>query len=138
MANRFYTKARQARWTGTWTTNLHGATNLKAVLVDAADYTPDTTANGHEFLSDIPSAARVSTTAPLSNVSVVGAILDADDIALPDVGGDQAEYLILYEDTGVESTSRLILLIDTATGLPITPDSVEDTIQWDAQGIAAL
>lgn len=138
MANRFYTRARQARWTGAWTTNLHGAANLKAVLVDATDYTPDTTATGHEFLSDIPVAARVATTANLASVAVVGAVLDAADVALPDTGGDQAEYLVIFEDTGVEATSRLILLIDTATGLPITPDSVEDTIQWDAQGIAAL
>lgn len=90
------------------------AVDVKAVLVDTADYTVDLAT--HEFLSDIIAAARVSTTAALASKTTTGGVFDAADLALPDAGGDTAEALVLYVDTGVEATSRLIAYIDTATG----------------------
>lgn len=35
------------------------------------------------------------------------------------------------KDSGADSTSPLLLLIDTAPGLPITPDGMDIQIQWD-------
>ena len=109
--------------------------DVKAVLVDTADYTYSA---AHEFLDDIPAAGRVATTAALASKTTTGGVFDAADIALPDTGGDTSEALVLYVDTAVEATSRLIAYIDTATGLPITPDSTEDSIAWNASGIFAL
>jgi hypothetical protein len=37
----------------------------------------------------------------------------------------------MYEHTGVESSSRLICDSDTATGLPVTPNRGDITVQWD-------
>ena len=136
MANRTFQSYKQAIMTGT-ALDLESAA-LKFALCDSAEYAPDTTISGDEFLSDIPAGARVAITDALAGVSVVDAILDFDNPALPDTGGAQAEYLVLFDDTGVEATSRLIHLTDTATGLPITPDTVEDTIQVHAVGLFAL
>lgn len=123
--NSLYTKAKQALIAGDIDLD---ADTIKAVFVDGADYTPNLAT--HEFLSSIPSAARVATSGALQNKTVTDGVFDADDITLTSVSGDQFEYIVLYKDTGVEGTSRLILLIDTATGLPCTPNGSDITIQW--------
>lgn len=132
MANVIYPKFKEALLSGAVDLT---SVNVKAVLVDTADYTYDA---AHDFLDDVAAGAREGTTGNLASKTVTDGVFDAADIALPDDGGDQAEALILYVDTGVEGTSRLIAYIDTATGLPITPDSTADTIQWHASGIFAL
>lgn len=38
---------------------------------------------------------------------------------------------MIYADTGTESTSPLIAFIDTATGLPITPNGGDIIVTWD-------
>lgn len=133
MANALYTTYKVACLTGN-APDLSTA-DVKAVLVDTASYAFSA---AHEFLSDVPAGARVSTTAALGTKTTTGGVFDAADVALPDTGGAEAEALVLFVDTGVEGTSRLLAYIDTATGLPITGDSVEDTIQWSASGIFAL
>lgn len=110
---------------------------LKVVLVDAGQYAPNLTT--HQYLSDIPAGARVATTAALTGVTYTGGVLDASNPALPDVGGGATgELLVLFADTGDPATSPLLMLIDTAAGLPITEDSTEDSLQWDAAGLFAL
>jgi hypothetical protein len=104
--------------------------NIKAVLVDSADYTLDLA--NHDFLDDIPAGARVATSGNLANKTTTAGVFDADDITITGVYGDQFEYIILYKDTGTASTSPLIACIDTATGLPCTPNSGDITIQWDS------
>jgi hypothetical protein len=39
--------------------------------------------------------------------------------------------LVIYQDTGVEGTSRLIGYYDVATGLPITPNGGDVTVTLD-------
>jgi hypothetical protein len=127
MANSLYTKAKQALIAADIELD---ADTIKAVFVDGADYTPNLAT--HQYLSDIPSAARVATSGALQNKTVTDGVFDADDITVAAVTGDQFEYIVLYKDTGVEVTSRLILLIDTATGLPCTPNGSDITIQWSS------
>ena len=45
--------------------------------------------------------------------------------------GDPSEALLIYKDTGTEATSPLIAYIDTATGLPVTPNGGNITVTWD-------
>lgn len=120
-----YDKARQAFLDGalSWS----GAT-VKAVLVDTADYAFSA---AHEFLSDVPSAARVATSAAFTGKTTTAGVADADDVSFGAVSGDEAEALVIYADTGNEATSRLIAYIDSATGLPITPDGGVVNVVWD-------
>ena len=127
MANSLYTKAKQGLLDGSIDLDTDA---IKAVFVDGADYTPNLSTN--QYLSDIPSAGRVATSGALANKTVTDGVFDADDITLTSVSGDQFEYIVLYKDTGAEGTSRLILLIDTATGLPCTPNGSDITIQWSS------
>lgn len=126
MPNALYDKGREGFLAGgiDWDTDL-----IKAVLVDAADYTVNLTA--HQFLSDIPVVARVATSAALTGKTVVNGVADAEDLTFPAVSGDPAEALVIYQDTGTAGTSRLIAYIDTATGLPVTPNGGDINVAWD-------
>jgi len=50
---------------------------------------------------------------------------------LSTVTGDQSESIDIYKDTGTESTSYLIANINSATGLPVTPNGGDIIVQWD-------
>jgi hypothetical protein len=126
MANALYTKAKQGFIDGSIDLDTD---TIKALFVDGADYTPNLST--HQYLSDIPSAARVATSGALQNKTVTDGVFDVDDIVVASVSGDQFEYIVLYKDTGVEGTSRLIMLIDTATGLPCMPNGSDITLSWD-------
>lgn len=125
MTNQLYAAFKQAAYDGTGI-NLNTA-DVRAILVDAADYTFSA---AHDFLDDVPAGARVATAA-LSSESWASATFDAGDVTLLAVTGDPSEVVILYIHTGTESTSRLICYIDTATGLPVTPNGGNITITWD-------
>jgi ApbE superfamily uncharacterized protein (UPF0280 family) len=126
MANRLYDKGREGVLDGSidWDTDV-----IKAVLVDGADYVPDTAT--HDFLDDIPIAGRVATSAALAGKTVALGVADANDVTLTGVAGDPSEYIVLFKDTGSAATSRLIALIDTATNLPVTPNGGDIIVQWD-------
>jgi hypothetical protein len=114
-----------------------GASTLKFVLVDLGQYTPNFTT--HQYLSDVPAGARITTTAQLAGVSYTVGVLKATNPTLPDVGGGvTGEALVLINDTGNPATSDLIALFDTAAGLPITEDSTADSIQFAAEGILSI
>ncbi len=126
MPNALYEKGREGFLAGeiNWDTDV-----IKVVLVDAADYTANLTA--HQFLSDIPPAARVATSNALTGKTVANGVADAADLTFPTVNGDHVEALVIYKDTGTEGTSRLIAYIDTATGLPVTPNGGDINVAWD-------
>lgn len=110
--------------------------NIKFVLVDLADYTYST---AHDNLDDVPGAARVATSANLAGKTTTSGAFDADDVLFTAVTGDVSEALIMYVDTGTESTSKLIAFFDTGvTGLPITPNGENVTIVFNASGIFSI
>lgn len=126
MANSLYDEGRDQFLRG----NLDWVNDtIKVTLVDTNDYTVDLA--NHQNYDDVPAAARVSEAA-LSGKSASGdGVADASDTTLTSVSGDESEALILWKDTGTESTSTLIAYIDTATGLPVTPNGGDITIAWD-------
>lgn len=126
MANTLYDKGRQRFLEAqfNWLTD-----TIKAVMVDTGAYTPNFTT--HEFLSDIPSSSRITTPVVLTGKTTTGGAADANDVTFPSVSGASIETIILYKDTGTEGTSPLIAYIDTATGLPITPNGGDIIVTWD-------
>jgi hypothetical protein len=125
MANGFYQSGRQALLTGglVW-----GTDDVRMILIDTADYTVDLV--NHDNLDDIPVAARVKVTALAGETASAG-VADATDTTNTAVTGDSVEAIVLYKHTGTESTSTLIAYIDTATGLPVTPNGGDIVVQWD-------
>lgn len=122
MANALYDKGREAFLSGdiSW-----DADNIKCVLTRDV---PDTV--NDQFLSDL--ASTVSTSPNLLTKTVTNGIADAADTTFTAVpAGAAISYIVIYQDTGVSTTSRLIAAIDTATGLPVTPNGGDVEVQWD-------
>lgn len=88
--------------------------------------------SSHKFLIDIPVAARVAVSGPLTgktiNVSAPGAFSTANP-TLAAVTGPQVVAVALYTDTGAAATSRLVMFQDSGmTGIPFTPSGVNHTL----------
>lgn len=126
MANTLYDKGRQRFLEA----QLNMLTDtVKCMLVDTGAYTANFST--HEFLADIPVSARVTTPVTLTSKTTTGGAFDAADVTFTSVSGASIETIIIYSDTGTESTSPLIAYIDTATGLPITPNGGDIIVTWD-------
>jgi hypothetical protein len=107
---------------------------IKVVLVDNGAYTVNLTT--HQFLSDIPSGARIATSGALSGKTATNGVCDAADVTIPTVSGASIESIVVYKDTGSAATSNLLCYMDTASsGLPLTPTGGDVTIAWSASGI---
>ena len=128
MANALYDLGRESFLKGeiSWS-----ADNIKTVLVDTATYTVNLATD--QFLSDIAIGERVATSANLTGKTpTTGGQANAADVTFTAVLGDISEALVIYQDTGAAGTSRLIAYIDTATGLPVTPNGGDIQVQWSA------
>lgn len=127
MANALYDRGRQGFLAGEidWDAN-----DIRCILIDEADDTINLSTDN--ALSDRASLSRVATSSAFTSKTVTAGVADAADVTLSAVTGDQAESIDIYQHTGTESTSLLICNIDTATGLPVTPNGGDITIAWDS------
>lgn len=88
----------------------------------------------HANLSDVTGAggAIVGTPIALSTKTFTAGVLDAADVTFPLVPtGAPIPCVIIYNDTGTASTSRLVAYIDQATGLPVTPNGNDVSVVFD-------
>lgn len=118
--------------------DLNSLSDPKMIAIETGLYTFSQT---HDFLDDIPVGARLATV-DLTNVNFgvsLEAYLDADNptYLTPPIGTVVA--FVIYNDSGVEGTSPLILFIDSGLTLPITTQSGRDLeITFNSNGIAKL
>lgn len=134
MANAIYPKWKEAILQASSNSSLTGT--VKAMLIDSADYTYSAS---HEFLTDVTGAGIVSTSAAILSKTYTSGLFDAGNTAFTAVTGDVCEALILFIDTGVGATSRLVAYFDTGvTGLPVTPNGGDINITFNASGIFQL
>lgn len=126
MANALYGLGRQAFLNGDidWAND-----DIRVILVDTNDYSVQI--DTHDNLDDIPAGARVAVSGSLTGKSSTLGVADAGNVTFSAVTGDPSEALVIYKHTGVESTSTLIAYIDSATGLPVTPNGGDITVTWD-------
>lgn len=89
---------------------------------------------GHKFVSDIIGAGGVfvQRSSAMASKTVAAGVADAADTTHTTVAaGAPITCVIIFKDTGVDATSRVIAFIDTATGLPVTPNGGDIVLQWD-------
>ncbi|NBV27420.1 hypothetical protein EBS02_00115 [bacterium] len=125
MANALYPKAKEAFLNADIDLAID---TIKISLIDTGEYTYSGT---HQYRSNVANAAVIST-ATLSNKTTANGVFDADDVTFTSVTGANAEALIIFQDSGVQSTSRLIAYIDSATGLPILPNGGDITVAFSS------
>lgn len=134
MANAIYPKWKEAILQASSNSALTGT--VKALLIDLADYTYDST---DEFLSDIAGASIVATSAAIGSKTYTNGLFDGANVTFTAVTGDVSEALIYFIDTGVSGTSRVIAFVDTGvTGLPVTPNGGDINLNFNASGIFQL
>jgi len=137
MANAFYDHALQSFAAGeiAWLTD-----NIKvaAVRTGGGHYVVNLATD--QFLSAIAGADIVSTTANLGSKTDTAGVLDAADTAFVAVSGSTIGALVIYQDTGVAGTSRLIMYIDTGAGIPAVPTGADINLAWsnDANKIGKI
>lgn len=115
------------------------ADTIKAVLIDAADYTVNLTTD--DFLNDVAAGARATNgTVTLASKTTVVATnvitFDAADPTATAVTGDPSEAIVVFKDTGNEATSQLLLYLELTA--PITPNGGNITFQLSASGLGSI
>ncbi|KAA0970796.1 hypothetical protein FPY71_09990 [Aureimonas fodinaquatilis] len=133
MANALYPKFKEALLAGDIDIP---EDSVRAVLIDVSEYTFSAT---HDALNDVSAGARISGPQPLASKTILNGTLDAANLTFPAVpGGAVVGAVIIYVDTGTESTSPLIAYIDTGSNLPITPNGGDINLNWSESGIFSL
>lgn len=139
MANALYDKGRESFLRGeiAWQTDTIDLILVK-IGTEAGEYNVDLA--NHQFLQDIPEAARVAVLndnniegTELTSKTTVAGVADAATAVFEAVTGDPCGALIIFARQAIdpETTSRLIAYIDTAIGFPLTPNGGDVTVEWD-------
>lgn len=135
MASALFDPGREGFLDGTidWDTAVIKCTLFRGYTFNAA----------HKFVSDVTGAGGSPVaTAPatgMTSKTVTGGVADAADVVFPSVAAGAAiPAIIIFQSSAVTGGSdvaataqRLIAYIDTATGLPVTPNGQNITIAWD-------
>ena len=143
MANALYTAAKENFLTG----GIDFASDtIRMMIVDGADYTPNLAT--HDFFDDVNGVATAtignsggnarSNGTALGTKTTTGGVADAADTTLTSVTGDICEYVLLFKDVSTDGNSDVMVLFDTMTGLPVTPNGGDITVSWNASGIFAI
>lgn len=133
MANTIYPLYKQALIDGDTLVDLNDLT-VKVALVDTGAYTYS---GAHQFLTSLTGV--IGTAQTIANTTVNNGLFDGDNVTYTSVTGNSAEALVIYIDSTVAATSRLVAYIDSGvTGLPVTPNGGDITITWSVSGIFAL
>lgn len=119
-----YPKAKEAFLGGSL--NL-AADTIKAVLVDTGSYSYSAAHQYRSSLSGLVGGAQT-----LTGKSVSNGVFDADDVTFTAVTGATVEAIVLYKDSGDPNSSPLIAYLDSATGLPVTPNGGDIAVAWDS------
>jgi hypothetical protein len=129
MSNGLYDTARDNFLNGTmsWT----GITTVTVALIDKTKYSATLTSDQYYSTVSAISGAVIASATLTGRTSAAG-VADASDVTFSAVTGSAVGAILIYENTGTDSTSRLIAWIDTSAGLPITPNGSDILIQWDS------
>ncbi len=138
MANALYPLWKQEILKGTSNNLLNsaeGTTGVYAALIDTGTYTYSA---AHQFYSSL--TGIIGTPQEILTKTQTNGTFDGDNVTFTGVTGNSAEAIVLYRrNAGANTTWPLIAYIDTSvTGLPVTPNSGDITITWNASGIFTL
>jgi hypothetical protein len=133
MSNQLYGLGRELFLEG----GIDALTATMALSLFTTAYTPNLTTD--QYYST-PYGAVTPTAGPVSLTTVTGALgtLSAANTTFTSVSGSASAYLVLFKNTGTNSTSPLVGLIDTATGLPVTPNGGNITVAWASGQVFTL
>ena len=112
------------------------ANTIKARLFSTDDYTANLTTD--DFIDDV-TAYATTTDQTLGSKTTVAGVFDAADVtnaSLSQDGTKDAHGVVIYKDTGTESTSPVICKCDFATA--VTPNGGDVVTAFHGSGIFSL
>ena len=104
--------------------------DAKVVIVDHAEYEPNL--DEDISLEDIPGAARVAVSDLLTGKTATDGVANAANVTFTALTGPVSEGVVVYIDSGTESSSFLICHIDEGTSFPIVPDGEDFVVEWSS------
>lgn len=112
-----------------------GGDNLRCALRDEGANALDLTTEID--LADVESGhvAESGNLASQTVGSVAAGVFDHADVTFSAVTGASCESIDYFKETGTSSTSPMICNIDSATGLPVTPNGGDITWAPNASGV---
>lgn len=138
MANALYPLWKQSLLAGDTDADLDNNTATDGPFVALVDTGTYTYSAAHQFYSSL--SGIVGTDQRITTPTIVNGLFDGDNVTFPTVSGATAEALVIYrKNAGANTTWRLVAYIDTGvTGLPVTPNSGNIDVAWNASGIFQL
>lgn len=136
MANRSYATGRSAfvEKQISWLND-----NIAVVCVDQTYATAaNTGVGGDQYLTAIAAGHRIGAPVSLTGKTESGGTMSAANVTFPALAGNPVYAYVIYQNTGVDATSQLIGIIDTASNLPFTPNGSDVVLQWNASGIWSI
>lgn len=132
MANSFYNKGIEAFLEG----SIAALTDTIKCSLVTTGYTPNLATD--QYYNIISGGNITAAGVALSGKTGAAGTLSASNLIWTAVSGSQSAYIVIYKDTGSASTSPLLVLIDTATGLPVTPNGGDITVAWSSGQVFTL
>jgi hypothetical protein len=88
-----------------------------------------------EFVSDLTGASIIARSGNLAGKTTTNGVFDANDITVTSVSGSAFTHVILYADTGTDSTSRLVAVFDVSS---FTPSGGDVNVVFNASGLFSI
>ena len=120
---------------------LAGEIDFDTAVIKVALLRGYTWSAAHKFVSDVTTAGGtlVATSAALGTKTITGGVADAADVTFTAVAtGAACEAVMVFQSSAVgggadvaATAQRVIAFIDTATGLPVTPNGGDISVAFD-------
>jgi len=124
MANSLYILGKQGLLHGSFALDVD---TMKLALISSS-YVPDLSI--HQYYSDV-NGYLIGASQTMTGVSVANGVFNSSSVTFNAVaGGSEVRYFVIYKDTGVASTSPLLVLIDTTTGVTLPFNTNGGDIVW--------
>lgn len=125
MANALFDKGREGFLDG----SIDWDTDAINVMLLTSNYVVSLTA--HSLVSDLGVANTIFSSVVLGAKTVTAGVADAGNLTCSSVTGSIVNTMVIAQATGTSTSDRIIAYIDTATGLPVTPNGGDITVTWD-------
>jgi hypothetical protein len=89
----------------------------------------------HEFVSDLTGASIIARSPALASKTVTNGVFDAADVTITAVSGSSFSHVLLYKDTGTDSSSPLIANFDITS---FTPSGADVSVVFNASGLFSI
>lgn len=111
------------------------AGTVKAALINTSVYTALST---DTFMTDVTANAIVGAPQVVGSKTFTSGTFLGANVTFPGLTGSTASAILVYLDSGAAATSRVMLYLGVAQGLPLTPNGQPQPLNWNASGIAVL